>query len=206
MHEIHMKKCHIILFIVYQALQISCGSVEIKSTPPEAEILVAIPGKEEAKVLGKTPYKERLGQLSDIVNQGTIVVTVKKEGYIPQDYIVPNLSSGNLTIEANLKPYIASNYRETNKIISLAFKAERMVMEKRYKEASEEVKKIKDLNENVAIAYQLMGTILFFEQKFKESYYEWLRSLELEPDNNESQEMLTLIEKKLNPNAGPPKS
>lgn len=174
-----------------------CGTIEIKSTPPEAEVYLYIPGKGEPKNIGKTPINEKVGKLSDWVNQGTIILTIKKQGFLEQSYIVPNLSQGDLKIQATLKTYASSEYKHINQIIALSFKAERLIIEKRLKEAIEVIKKIKELDENVAVAYQLMGTVLFLQKNLKDSRFEWVRSLELEPNNPESEKMLALINEKL---------
>lgn len=186
-----------LILIFISLLIFSCGTVSIKSTPPEASIGVIIPGKEDNKVLGKTPYMADLSDLDDIVNSGPIILVIKKKGYIPQQFIVPNLSGGKLEIEANLFPNLPTNYKEINHIVSLVLNAERFLLQKRFKEALNLASEIIKVNENVAAAYEIKGAVYFLQNKLKQSRFAWIRTLELDPNNPEAQTMLAKIEKKL---------
>lgn len=182
----------------------ACGTVAVRSSPPEAEVSVMIPGKEAPRSLGKTPYNADLSTLNDIVNEGAIVLIIEKRGYISQQYVVPNLSSGELDIEANLLPNLPSNYQEVNRIIALTLKAERFILENRLKEALETADEIKKLNENVASAYEIEATAYFLQNDFQKSRFAWVRALELEPNNPEAQTMLAQVEQKLGVKASAP--
>lgn len=175
----------------------ACGTVAVRSSPPEAEVSVVLPGKETAKTLGKTPYTADLSNLSEIVNEGTIVLVVEKRGYVSQQFVVPNLSSGALEIQANLLPNLPSNYQEVNKIIALTLKAERFILENRLKEALEASDEIKKLNENISTAFEIEGTVHFLQSDWQKSRFSWIRALELEPNNPEAQTMLAQVEQKL---------
>lgn len=188
---------------------VACGTVAVRSSPPEAEVSVVLPGKETGKVLGKTPYTADLASLSELVNEGTIVLVVEKRGYMPQQFVVPNLSGGNLDIQANLLPNLPSNYQEVNKIIALTLKAERYILESRLKEALETAAEIKRLNENIATAYEIEATAHFLGNDLQRSRFAWIRALELEPNNPEAQTMLAQVEQRLGvkpqaPSAGAP--
>jgi tetratricopeptide (TPR) repeat protein len=174
-----------------------CGSIAVKSTPPEAEVSVLLPGKETPKALGKTPYAADLSALEEVVNEGTIVIVVAKRGYVSQQFVVPNLSGGELEIEANLEPNLPSNYQEVNRVVSLVLQAERYLFENRLKEALETAAEIKKVNENVATAYEIEATAHFLGNDMEKSRFAWIRALELEPSNAEAQAMLAQVEAKL---------
>lgn len=182
-----------------------CGTLSVTSSPPEAEVEVLLPGKETPKSLGKTPYSVDLSELEEIVNEGTVVIVVTKRGYLPQRFVVPNIASGELTINANLLPNLPSNFREINRIITLVLKAERLIIQDRLPEALEIAKEIKNINENIALAYEIEGTVHFLQNSFKESRFSWIRSLELEPNNPEAQTMLSKIEENLGKTPTPQK-
>lgn len=184
-------------FTVLAGFLTACGTVAVRSSPPEADVSVILPGKETPKTLGKTPYNSDLSSLSEIVNEGTIVIVVEKRGYVPQQFVVPNLSSGALEIEANLLPNLPSNYQEVNKIIALTLKGERFILENRLKEALETADEIKKLNENISSAYELEATAQFLKNDLQKSRFAWVRALELEPNNPEAQTMLAQVEAKL---------
>lgn len=174
-----------------------CGSIAIQSSPPEAEVSVLLPGKETPRQLGKTPYTTDLDEVSEIVNEGTIVLVVSKRGYVSQQFVVPNLSSGDLVIEANLLPNLPSNYQEVNHIISRILAAERLLMENRLQEALDAAAEIKKVNENVAAAFEIEGAAYFLKNDLQKSRFAWIRALELEPNNPEAQTTLARIEEKL---------
>lgn len=184
--------CAVMLFIC------SCGTVSIKSSPPEADVLVLLPGKETPQSLGKTPFNADLSQLEKAVNDGTIVLLLQKPGYITQQFIVPNLAGGKLDIDTNLLPTLPSNFREVNKIVSLTLKAERHLLQKQFDEALKTSAEIKKLNENVASAFEIEATVHFLENRLEKSRYAWIRTLELDPDNPEAQAMLATVEKRMN--------
>ena len=175
-----------------------CGTVAIKSTPPEAEIMVMVPGKEAMQPLGKTPYTADLDELEQIVNEGTIIIVVQKQGYVPKQFVVPNLGGGKLDIETTLTPNLPTDYREVNKIISLTLKAERLLLQKQFDEALKAAAEIRKINDNVATAYEVEGTVHFLENRLEKSRFAWIRALELDPDNPEAQNMLSMVEKRMN--------
>jgi len=190
------KSFYLIMLIVISFLE-GCGTVAIKSTPPEAEVSILLPGKEDQKLLGKTPYNVDVGDLAEAAEDGSMVLMLSKEGYLPKYYVVPNLSGGDLKIEAILQPNLRSNYQKVNKIVALLFRAERMIKENRLDEAVKLADEVKGLNANIAAAYHITGTVLFLKKDINQSRFEWVRSLELDPQNNEARRMLTLIDKKL---------
>jgi len=175
----------------------SCGTVSIRSSPPEAEVGIILADQERPKSLGKTPLTMDVSDLEDAINTGTIILVVKKRGYVAQQFVVPNLSGGDLQIDANLSPNLPSNYQAINRIVTLTLRAERQIIEKRLKEALTTANEIKKINENVASAYEIEGTVLFLQRKMKDSRFAWIRALELEPNNPEGQKILATIEKSL---------
>ncbi|MCX6130243.1 MAG: hypothetical protein NTX25_14420, partial [Proteobacteria bacterium] len=161
------------------------------------EIFVTVPGKAEARLLGKTPFESKVGALAEIANEGPISVVIKKDGYFSQSYFVPNLFSGGLSIDANLSPNVPTSYKEINRIVGLAFEGERYVLQKRFDDALKTVEEIKKLNPNIAVAFHLLGTINYLKNQYKESRFAWIRALELEPNDTEAKTMLELVEKKM---------
>jgi len=184
-----------ILWIALYA--VGCGTVSVVSNPPEAEVSLILPGKESLKPLGKTPLELEVTKLEEAVDKGTVVIVVERDGYLPQRFVVPNLSSTSLNIEATLVPMYDTNYKELNDMISKVLKAERLVLEKRLDEALVTSNEIKSINENVAVAYEIEGTVYFLKSEFTKSRFAWLRAVELDPNNAESKSMLEIVEKKM---------
>lgn len=186
----------LIYFIAFTAL-VGCGTVKIRSTPPEADVFILLPGKSEPKQLGKTPFESQINALSTEVNNGTIILMVQKQGFFPNHFIVPNLSGGELEIETSLKPNLNADYNEINKMVTLLFRAERMIKEKRFDDALKTADELSVMNENLAAAYHVKGTVYLLKNDLTKSRFEWKRAVELEPNNNEAQQMIKLIDEKL---------
>jgi tetratricopeptide (TPR) repeat protein len=191
------KLLHDCRLAVVLATSVGCGTVSVRSVPTEAEVSVFLPGKEAPKVLGKTPFDADLGDLEDYVNEGTIVLVVKKAGYLPSQFVVPNLAGGKLDIETSLQPNLPSNYTEVNRIVGLTLRAERHILSKQFDEALATSAEIKRLNENIAAAYEIDAAVHFLKADLEKSRAAWIRAIELDPNNPEAQNMLALVEKRL---------
>lgn len=174
-----------------------CASISIHSNPPEATVELRVPGVDAPKNLGKTPFETNISQLENVINNGPIVISVSKPGYISQNFVVPNLVNGKLKLDTTLTPNLPSNYAEVNRIVSLSFQAERFILEKRFDEALKVAESIKNLNENVASAFHIEGTVFYLKNELEKAKFAWIRSLELEPNNAEAKGVLQQIEKKL---------
>ncbi len=186
----------ILSLMLFNSVLTGCGTVRVRSTPPEAEVWLVQPGKEDPELLGKTPFTSDIRELGNAVNNGTIALVLKKRGHFPKQYIVPNLASADLEIEANLTPNLHSNYQEINRIIGLIFRGQGFIKQKRFDEAIKISDEIKRLNENIAGAFHLSGTVYYLQNKLTKSRYEWIRAIELDPNNSDALNMLTHIEKK----------
>lgn len=198
-----MQKLKTLLLVANLIAWTGCGTLAVKSSPPEATVGLILPNSEKPKLLGKTPLNADPSELSAAVNSGTVVIVVEKRGYIPQQFVVPNMSGGDLQIDANLKPNLPSNYQAINRIITLTLRAERQIIEKRFDEALKTAEEIKKINENVAAAYEVEGTVHLLKKDLENSRFAWIRALELEPDNPEGQKILASIEKKMGINTEP---
>lgn len=184
--------------LIYLLSLMGCGgTVTIVSSPPDAVVSIVEPGKEQPRPLGETPFNIETSELSESVNGGTIVLVVKKKGFDTKNFIVPNLSGGDLRIETYLSTNLSSNYKELNRVVSMILEAEGMILDKRYDEAMKVTEKIKELNQNIAAAHQLEATAMFLQKDLKKSRFALLRVIELEPENAGAQRLLDVIEKQL---------
>jgi hypothetical protein len=172
---------------------LGCGSVSIKSAPDNAEVLVMIPGKSEPKVLGKTPYEVRLSELGSAANAGPIILQIRKIGFHPQFLYVPNASGGKLEFSTNLKPTTISSYSDINRIIKLTLLGERQLQMKQYDDALKTAAALKQINENIAVAYDIEGAAYLLKGARDKSKIAWERSLEIDPENPDTTKMLLKI-------------
>lgn len=170
------------------------SAVLVKSTPPKASVSVRSTKTGSDEMIGETPIQLDSGKIEEIIQSGPVIIKISKRGYQFREYVIPNLFATNLVIDAYLYPII-SNYKETNKIVALLFKCQRYIMDRKYEEALEITNELLKINENIASAYEMKGAIYFRLKKYQKSYDNWIKVVELEPDNAEAQKMVELIDK-----------
>jgi len=175
----------------------SCGTVAVRSSPSDAEILLMQPGRSDPKPLGKTPFEGKLSDLGSAANSGPIVLQIRKPGFITQNLFVPNASGSRIEFDTNLKPVNPGSYADMNKIIKLILQAERQIMQKQVDEALKTAADIKAMNDNVAVAWEIEGAAHFIKGDLAKAKLSWLRSLEIDPENPETTKMLSTIDEKL---------
>lgn len=82
---------------------LSCAKVSIVSNPSEADVMLQNADKGAGKKLGKTPYNISISELESYVKDGPSLITVSKEGFETQSYLVPYFNFADLNISLNLK-------------------------------------------------------------------------------------------------------
>ena len=93
----------VILFAGFFIFQISCANLNIISDAVEADITIQNAEKGSGKKIGKTPYNIDLDELETYVKDGPALITVSKEGFESQSYVIPYFNFADLTIKVNLK-------------------------------------------------------------------------------------------------------
>ena len=175
-----------------------CGTVEINSEPREAEIFVLGPGQDKGRPLGKTPFQGALSDMTDIAGEGPLVIQLRKQGYLPQSIFVPNVSGSDLKISLVLPSAKSdSQFTEINRIVRIALRAEREILEKRFDAAMASAQEIRKINENATSSYEIEGAVFLLKGQLEKSLSSWQKSLAIEPQNADALGMVNLIEKKL---------
>ncbi|MEY2986834.1 MAG: hypothetical protein RJB13_355, partial [Pseudomonadota bacterium] len=100
------------LISVTALLHTACASVSINSVPTGADVVLEIPGQKSGQVIGKTPLNTAVSDIAKQANNATIVLTIKKQEFQSQSFVIPNLGSGKLEISASLQPLSAEGARE----------------------------------------------------------------------------------------------
>jgi tetratricopeptide (TPR) repeat protein len=174
----------------------SCASLKVTSQPPGAEVLLVAANNSQPKSLGRTPFDAAVSELASASGGGPVVIQIKQTGYQTQSFLVPTLG-GEYAIEARLERNPFASFEDLNKIIKLSFLAERQILQKQYDEAIKTADRLILVNDNVAMAYQIKGTVYFIQSKFNESRVELQRVLELDPENPEIRTLLKAVEEKM---------
>lgn len=196
------------LLLLAAVLLAGCATVTVRSLPPGAEVVLVSPAG-TSKLLGKTPYDAKLGDIGGGRNDGPVVVQVKKDGFFEQNFVIPPLYMGRLTIDASLKQVTtpaaaaaaaassAMGYADINRLIRMTLLAERQIMQKQLAAALATALEIRKLNENITSSYEIEGAVTFIQADWQRSRVAWQRSLEINPENPDAAAMVRLIEQKL---------
>lgn len=173
-----------------------CGTVEIQSEPRDADVFAVTQGQDKGKPLGKTPYKATLSELSKLAGSGPILLQIRKNGFQSQSVVVPDIPGGQLKISTDLKSSTSESFRDINRAVRLALRAEREILEKRFDAALATAQEIRKINESAVISHEIEGAVLMLQGELTKSRESWERSLAIDPDNSDARAMLQLIKEK----------
>jgi tetratricopeptide (TPR) repeat protein len=179
------------LISVIALLQSACASVAINSVPTGAEVVLEIPGQKSGKVIGKTPLTTAVSDIAKQANNATIVLTIKKQEFQSQSFVIPNLGSGKLEISASLQPLSAEGAREINLAVRYVLEAERQIIDKDYKNALKSIEKAKATFPNMAAAYMFEGIIFGLQNDKQKAIEAFQRALSLDPTDTDVRTLLT---------------
>lgn len=85
----------------------------------------------------------------------------------------------------------------TDNVVDHLFKAQQLVMSKKFTDAQEELDKALLINEYLPQAYLLRGTIFYVNKDYEQAKIAWERSIKIDPHNPQAYEYLRLVSKKL---------
>ena len=187
------RKLRNCLLLAATMVSTACASVNITSRPSGADVILAIPGQENGKIIGKTPLNSSVGDVAKQTNTATLVVTLKKSGYQSQSYVLPNLGSGKLEIAATLQPIGAEDSKEINLAVRYVLEAERQIIEKDFKGALRSIEKSKASNPNIAAAYMFEGIIYNLQNDEGKAIEAFTRALAIDPTDAELRALLAEV-------------
>jgi tetratricopeptide (TPR) repeat protein len=170
-----------------------CASINVKSKPAGAELFLSVPGRDNPQLLGTTPYSKDLSEIKKLTNKSTIIITLKRSGYVSQNFVVPNLGGGQLEIEAQLQPIGSEDFSTINLAVRLVLEAERQILDKNLKESLKTLEKAKAANPNISAAYMFEGYVHILQndkEKAREALY---KALALDPQDTEVRSMLAEV-------------
>jgi tetratricopeptide (TPR) repeat protein len=171
----------------------SCATVSITSRPTAAEVILAIPGQESGKVIGKTPFNGPVADIAKNANRSTLLVTIRKAGYRPYSVVIPNLGSGKFEIDASLQPIGADDSADVNIAVRNILEAEKEIIDKNFKNALKSLEKAKAANPNIAAAHMFEGIIYSLQNDKGKAKEAFIRALALDPTDTEVRSLLNEI-------------
>ncbi len=163
----------------------SSSSIRIKSVPEGASVS-AIDSDGSANVLGKTPFE---------TSESMHSLLIEKEGFESTRIFVGRLHSENYEYAVKLVPKsedpkltdVKSRYERLAKNIA---KANNLIKSKRYSEADSLLVNLTNDYPYVSVGYDLLGNISYLQKDFKRAVGYYQKSLELNPENVETKQVL----------------
>jgi tetratricopeptide (TPR) repeat protein len=163
----------------------SRSSIKLKSTPEEA-VVSAVETDGSFRIIGKTPLETSESMQS---------ILIEKEGFESARIFIGRLNSQNYEYSIKLTPKaddpkltdIKSRYERLAKSIA---KANNLINKKRYVEAESLLINLTNDYPNVSVGYDLLGNISYMQKDFRKAINHYQRSLELNPENSETKQVL----------------
>jgi tetratricopeptide (TPR) repeat protein len=178
------------LALLASILTSGCASISVKSKPSGAEVYLSVPGRENPQLLGPTPYNKDLAEIKKLTNKSTVVLTVKRSGYVSQNFVVPNLGGGQLEIEALLQPIGSEDFSTVNLAVRLVLDAERQIIDRNLNEALKTLEKAKAANPNIAAIYYFEGYAHMLQNDKAKARESLFKALALDPEDTEVRSLL----------------
>ena len=164
--------------------------LSIKSNPEGASVS-SLDSNGSEQDLGVTPISLKAGMQS---------LMVQKEGFEPMKILFAGDSSQNY--EFNLKlvkktedPKLFDSKKNQEKLARSIAKANNLIHSKKYSEARSILENIVSDFPYVSVSYDLLGNIYYLQRDFKQAEQFYQKSLQLSPENIETQNVLERLKK-----------
>lgn len=198
-----IKILKITLMLTSVFLLISCGSkstyITFESVPNGATVYVKPIDQMEYKAIGQTPLNFRADEIEKkYEGSGPISVEYRKEGYQSKKVMITELSAVDLKVKMELMAESGlEDQRRLNWVVDSLFEVKRLVSAKRYDDAIELLKKVKEAVPQVSAVYELEGGIYFIQNKLHAALDSYTMSVRYNPKNMESIRMKEFVEQKI---------
>ena len=174
----------------------STSSVNIQSSPDEAEIYITPIGKNESKLLGKTPYVAS-GSLLVRENEGAgpALIEVKKDGYQTIRTLITELQSVDLSLNLKLNSISGlEDHEKLNSLLDRLFESQHLARRGSYDEALSQLKAVQKEAPQLAATYEIEGGIFYLQKKYQNALNAYEQAIKMNPKNMESIKMRSLLE------------
>lgn len=176
----------------------ACASsgLRVESQPEKADVLISVNGQPPRK-LGQTPYTATDGMLDN--GRGAYQLTIVKEGFHPQNVVVPGGTfDRTTTVQVKLQE-IASARQELateqmQKVASSVADVQTLLRSRRYDEAETRLSALVGEYPGVATLHELLGTTLYLKRDLTRALTSFRRASELNPMNPDTKRMIDKID------------
>jgi tetratricopeptide (TPR) repeat protein len=165
-------------------------SLSIKSNPEGASVS-ALDSNGSEQDLGLTPVSLKAGIQS---------LNVQKEGFEPMKILISSDSSQNYEFNLRLvkkieDPKLFDSKKNQEKLARNIAKANNLIHSKKYSEARNILENIVSDFPYISVSYDLLGNISYLQRDFKSAEQFYQKSIQISPDNVETQNVLERLKK-----------
>ena len=90
-------------FLILPICLVGCASMSVKTTPPQADVLLYSSAVAKPKSIGKTPLSVSLSEAIDGLDAKAMTMVIQKEGFHPKAFLIPIFNHGHLNLDASLE-------------------------------------------------------------------------------------------------------
>jgi tetratricopeptide (TPR) repeat protein len=178
-------KLFYLLLLILNLQSCANHSIKLKSVPDGANVS-AVESDGSTRSIGKTPVE---------TNESMQSLLIEKDGFESSRIFVGQLDSQHYEYSVKLTPKaddpkindIKSRYERLAKNIA---KANNLINNKRYSEADSLLVNLTNDYPYVSVGYDLLGNISYLQKDFKRAIGYYQKSLELNPENVETKQVL----------------
>lgn len=192
----------LLILSIFTLLSFSAFAAKVNfvSTPEGAEVFVINPTTGKKKAVGKTPYTSNF---SAFLSQGgknqSVQVMVSKPGYEDFNIVIPQVSSSDVRVNANLR--VEKNLKlatDFDFLVTDLFDALRMARLKDFDSSNEKLDLLVKKFPHFSVVYEMKGMNFYLKKDFKKALNFYKKAFSVNPKNREAYRMMTYLEKKFN--------
>ena len=184
------------LFLVLNLGLLSCttGTLNVRTTPDEAEVLVVFPGQQPSR-LGRTPLSLDSDSLSGHAGD-SVELILKKEGYSSEHFLIPKTTfAANIRLdvalnESKLPVACADQDAAVEEVARSIAQAQSFIAAKMYEGALRILQNLGDRYPNSSVIYDLLGNAYYLMKDLEKALVAYQKSLKISPNNSETQRMV----------------
>lgn len=194
----------LIYALFFILLLVSCasnGKVKILTNPEGVSVARISNG--ESQVIGKTPFDVNS---SELFENGSPIehLILSKEGFEEKTIVITESRLGeNYDISVKMNPIQISSLGEDSALkqeklaIGIA-KANGLISKKRLDEAQIVLNGLIQEFDKVSVCHDLLGNIYYLKRDLKQAYFHYKKSLQLNPDKIETQQIVQKLKTIIN--------
>lgn len=186
------------LFIIGIKSAIS-ADLNIKTTPEKAVVYIRKPAESKRAKLGETPLKVNIEDIfANYSTERTFIIEIEKDGH--KDYNLLTSIYNKADINFDVKMEVSEDVRLTKNfdaIVSQLFEAQRLIRDKNYSAAIENLKELTRDHGNLSTVYEMLGSAYYLNKDFQNALSSYRKAFSLNAENSDAYSLKLYLEKAL---------